>query len=190
MNATKLCSIENCEKPSRKRGWCDKHYQRWQRNGDPVTVNRFNTPEESFLARVEWQGDCLIWTGGKSHKGYGQITVSGKPTPAHRYAWQRTNGPIPPGQILDHTCHNRDCVHVDHLRLATFQQNSANRSGPENVSSKSGLRNVYQHGSGWAVKVGKNGKRHYFGTYISLDRAKQVAEKARQQLFGEFAGRG
>ena len=190
MNATKLCSIENCDKPSRTRGWCEMHYRRWLKNGDPLIKRTFDTPEESFSARTKWQDGCLVWTGSLNKKGYGHIRVDGTMVRAHRYAWQREHGEIPEGKIIDHNCHNRACVNIDHLRLATYQENSANRSGPENVSSKSGLRNVYQDGSGWVVKVGKNGKRHYFGTYISLDRAKQVAEKARQQLFGEYAGRG
>lgn len=29
------CSIEECERPSRKRGWCGMHYQRWAKHGDP-----------------------------------------------------------------------------------------------------------------------------------------------------------
>lgn len=38
MNA--LCSIEGCSNPSRKRGWCEKHYSRWKVHGDPLTTTR------------------------------------------------------------------------------------------------------------------------------------------------------
>lgn len=34
----RTCSIDGCENTSRKRGWCDKHYTRWLRNGDPETL--------------------------------------------------------------------------------------------------------------------------------------------------------
>ena len=34
----KTCSL--CEKPTRSRGWCKKHYTRWYRHGNPTTVLR------------------------------------------------------------------------------------------------------------------------------------------------------
>lgn len=35
---TLLCSIEGCGKPVQARGWCNTHYARWRRQGDPHTV--------------------------------------------------------------------------------------------------------------------------------------------------------
>lgn len=31
----KVCSIKNCEKQVHGRSWCEKHYWRWKRKGDP-----------------------------------------------------------------------------------------------------------------------------------------------------------
>lgn len=31
-----LCSIPGCDNPVLRRGWCNRHYLRWQRHGDPV----------------------------------------------------------------------------------------------------------------------------------------------------------
>ncbi len=60
--------------------------------------------------------------------GYGKFT---KPrnagiVPAHRYAWERANGPVPQGQLLRHLkCNQPSCVNVDHLALGTHADNSA-----------------------------------------------------------------
>lgn len=34
----KLCSIDGCYKKNLARGWCQKHYQRWKRHGDPTLL--------------------------------------------------------------------------------------------------------------------------------------------------------
>lgn len=34
------CSIEGCSRPRRKREWCETHYTRWQRHGDPSVTHR------------------------------------------------------------------------------------------------------------------------------------------------------
>lgn len=31
-----LCSIEDCPKPARTRGWCAAHYEHWRKYGDPL----------------------------------------------------------------------------------------------------------------------------------------------------------
>lgn len=185
------CSIDGCENKTYGHGWCNKHYRRWYKNGDPTATSyeRFSTPEGAFKAKTEWSGDCLVWTGSKDPNGYGQIQVSGRLISPHRYAWERENGPIPSGIMVNHMCWNPSCVNVEHLELSTNAQNSSYRSGP-GPRNRSGVRNVKQVGDRWSVRVKKDYKLHYFGTYDTIDEAAEVAERARRELFGHFAGRG
>lgn len=37
MNA---CAVEGCHRPAHQRGWCNMHYSRWYRYGDPLITQR------------------------------------------------------------------------------------------------------------------------------------------------------
>jgi len=188
----KTCSIVGCGGIIEARGWCTKHYERWLRSGDPEFVSYvlIKTPEEAFALRTEWQGDCLIWVGWTDKNGNGRVHVNGKQKMAHRYAWERVNGPIPDGMFIVRKDHcDEACVNVDHLRCVTAAQNASHRSGAKK-GSKSGILSVYPHGSKWRVQVKKNGKRYSFGVYNDLDEAAEVAQAAREELLGAYAGKG
>ena len=185
----RICSIDGCERVHYGRGWCQKHYQRWRANGDSLVARQYMDPEEAFVAYARRQGACLVWTGSIHHTGYGSLRVDGRSVQAHRYAWERVHGPIPDGMVIDHTCWNKACVNVDHLRLASYLENGRYRNGPQS-SKRDGARNVYREGNRWRVIIGYHNKLLRFGTYQSLDEAIAVAEKNRRELFGKFAGRG
>ena len=190
---TRKCSISGCKKGGRlKRGWCGMHYRRWQIHGDPLFVKRQMTysPEESFAKNTVNLNGCIIWTGTKADNGYGRIFVKGRQVRVHRYVWEKHNGQIPTGLFIDHICHNKSCCNIKHLRLATREQNLAHRAGPAINNKGSGVRNVYAKGDKWEVQVGKNYRTHRFGTYDTIEEAAAVAEQARLELFGEFAGKG
>lgn len=190
MKPTKQCSVDGCASTSRARGYCNRHYLRAIRHGDP-TAGRdvYSSPEDAFKARTRWRGDCLEWTGSHNGAGYGEIRVNYKLIYAHRYAWERVNGPIPEGMVIDHICMNPKCVNMMHLRTATASQNNSHLPGAQ-PNSTSQVRNVHRSGNRWMVKVGRNGEYHNFGTYDTVKEAAKVAEAARKELFGEFAGRG
>jgi hypothetical protein len=42
---------------------------------------------------------------------------------AHRAAWLLFVGEIPAGYVIDHTCRNRACVQVEHLRAVERREN-------------------------------------------------------------------
>lgn len=188
---TKTCSIENCENGGQlRRGWCRSHYTRWWRHGTPLGGRpSYATPAQALDSRSTWVSGCLVWQGSVSSSGYGQISIDGGPKLTHRVAWELANGPIPAGMHIDHTCWTKLCINTKHLRLATNQQNTQSRSGP-NPGSASGVRNVHRHRDGWQVRLKKDRVAYSFGNFKSLSEAALAAAAARNQLFGGFAGKG
>lgn len=79
---------------------------------------------ERFWTRVEKTDGCWLWTGFRTPTGYGRCGFDGRTgLVATRVAWELTNGPIAPGLVVRHRCHNPPCVRPDHLLLGTQAEN-------------------------------------------------------------------
>ncbi len=118
------CSIDGCGKPNFARKWCSKHWNRWRRHGDPLTIKtRAYTVEEKFQFFVQPTGFCWEWVGSLNPGGYGNIKIGGKTISAHRWVYETLVGPIPEGLDLDHLCRVRHCVNPDHLEPVTRAEN-------------------------------------------------------------------
>jgi hypothetical protein len=69
---------------------------------------------------VESNG-CWKWTGMKSEKGYGRISlkIDGKVYifKAHRVSYEIHKGPIPHDRMPDHLCRQPDCINADHMEI-------------------------------------------------------------------------
>ena len=136
---TGVCIEENCELPSWVRGWCQKHYSRWQRHGDPSYDPPVPTVEQRFWAKVDKSGECWVWTASCFEDGYGVFNHrNGKR--AHRASWELHFGPIPDGMMVCHRCDNPPCVRPDHLFLGSGEENVADRVAKYRTSR--GLRHA------------------------------------------------
>ena len=74
---------------------------------------------------------CLLWTGVKDRRGYGQIKIgghNGRNRRVHRVAWELDNGPVPDDLELDHVwdrgCRHKHCANLAHLELVTSAENT------------------------------------------------------------------
>jgi hypothetical protein len=68
---------------------------------------------------------CVEWVGWKDRDGYGR--TSGWQG-AHRRAWIKAHGEIPPGMAVCHSCDNPSCINVEHLWLGTIRENNHDRA--------------------------------------------------------------
>lgn len=76
-----------------------------------------------FWQRIRIQGDCWLWTGGKTTNGYGKVWNGQRMMMAHRWMYEKANGPIPGRLQLDHLCRRRSCVNPKHLQVVTNREN-------------------------------------------------------------------
>ena len=125
---TTPCLVAGCEDPANApRGWCIKHYTRWQRYGDPEMQHRIRGEgvEARFWFHVSKRGpdDCWEWQGARRHFGYGVFNNPTGPSSTHRYSWQLHNGPIPDGLWVLHHCDNPPCVNPAHLYVGDWRDN-------------------------------------------------------------------
>lgn len=123
----KRCKVDECERPSRSNTMCTMHHSRWRRTGstDHSRPDFLMTTEERFWAKVNKTATCWEWTGAKGPQGHGVFrTEDGKTMSAYRWLWEKVNGPVPAGLVLDHiACDNPPCVNPAHLKPATIGEN-------------------------------------------------------------------
>lgn len=88
---------------------------------DPQQRARFLAKVEKAVIREEF-GECWVWTGSVTEKGYGKFYVGKTPEGkketrlAHRVSFEHFKKElIRPGYIVDHQCSHKGCVRPDHL---------------------------------------------------------------------------
>jgi hypothetical protein len=78
------------------------------------------------MSRTAPAGDCIVFLGARSTKGYGQVRVDGVLHYAHRIVAAHHYGPAPEDRpIVMHSCDNPPCVNAAHLRYGTVSENGA-----------------------------------------------------------------
>ena len=128
--AVVMCSIEECKRLPVARGWCDMHYRRWRRCGNPVFTTRAPVGEPlAFLGSLVGtdRRDCIEWPYSRNAGGYGRLSIGGSMVHASREMCRTVYGEPPtPAHEAAHSCGNGHlgCVNPNHLRWATHKENS------------------------------------------------------------------
>lgn len=129
-NKGNICSIESCNKPVVARGWCNRHYKRWIKYGDP-SVSLIPMSEKG--ASLKWIKEAIAtrnrdkcWDDWPFSVSNGYAQMFGKYKRATHMSLE-LNGfprPEPPYDNALHSCDNKLCVNPDHLRWGDLKDNS------------------------------------------------------------------
>lgn len=180
-----ICAVDGCETTINARGLCYKHYQRWQKYGDPLGGTQNHAPPEVRFWRFVKRGsadECWLWTG-KVGGRYGLFQAGGMgsvSTGAHRFSYQMANGGELP-RVVMHKCDTPRCVNPAHLRAGDYKANTADMIakgrrgspkalGPRNYNTKltpDDVRAIRQRQGESAGSVGRDfGVDH--GTILAI----------------------
>ena len=132
--------------------------------------------------KTKGNGKAGSIAGSPNHKGYIRCFFLGKLLMAHRLIFFYFNGYIP--EQVDHINGNRKDNRIENLRAANNSLNQLNKTIDKR--SKTGVKNVHISGKKYAVSIRVNKTTHYFGTYDTIEQAKQIADIKRAELHGDF----
>ena len=127
------CKVEGCDgdahKPGTALGYCQAHYCRFKRHGDPH--GGISSKGGSFRFLTEHLGyegsDCISFPG---QIGRGSIVLDGQRMNLGRAMAFLAFGPPPRGHIVCHSCRGGEdgCVNPNHLRWDTPKANMEDRN--------------------------------------------------------------
>ncbi len=140
MKFNKLTILKFDKKVNNKLYWkciCDCGTQKSYR-GDLIKCGRrkscgcIHSPNEidyreklkkRIIENSKIENECLVWKGAKNPGGQGLIKTKFGYKNIGRAAWYAWNGEVPKGLFILHSCDNRACGEISHLRLGTHKDN-------------------------------------------------------------------
>ncbi len=196
-----ICKVKDCTSEAVTKGYCQKHYVRFKKTGDPTTRTKYD------LNTYEFYDDyCLMNLFDKNQNIIAQAIIdlddyekvkdkkwcldmhrggyaSDRNETLHSFLFKAKSQ----GLYIDHINGNRLDNRKTNIRLCTQMQNTYNRGLASNSSS--GYKGVSWHSriKKWQTRIGFNHKRKHLGYYNTKKEAALAYNEAAIKYYGEFA---
>lgn len=176
----KYCTIQNCQKELRAKGFCTMHWYRWNKFGDPA----FKTSRVPRQAVIE--GDTARIPLGVDGR-LGWAVVDAEFASLDKYFWSITTtgyarttsknitlhsmviGKAPTGMVIDHIDRNPMNNRKSNLRFTNKQGNALN-SGLLSTNT-SGYKGVRFYKNRFHSHIQVFGKHYYLGGWDHIEEA-------------------
>ena len=194
----KICSVEGCNGKYYAKGYCSKHYQQIKRHSKILERTIFDLNE--FIIHSDY-AEIIIFDKKGNEKIRALIDIEDIDR-INKHKWCESNGYIVCAKLnvrlhrfilncssdmfIDHINGNRLDNRKQNLRICTQTENNRNTKTP--LNNTSGIKGVYwdKKLNKWRVKICVNRKQIHLGLYDTLEKAKEVRQKAEKKYFGEF----
>lgn len=196
-----MCTIPDCAKPVLAKGYCNAHYKKWKKHGDPLFGETRKRESQIIIeceyARVELtQGawalidiEDIPKVKGRpwclNDTGYA-VTRQGKKL----LAMQTAISGAPPDLLIDHIDRNKLNNRKQNLRNATCRENNLNSSRIDDAEG------VYmQQATGrWSARLQYDYTQLHLGYFATKEEARIVYKQAVALIYPltnsvEFIGR-
>lgn len=119
--------------------------------------------------------------GSLSKEGYIHAGIDMKVYALHRLAWLYMTGSFPSGQI-DHIDGCRSNNAFSNLRDVHKDINVQNQKKAQRSNKSTGVLGTFKNGIGFAARISVHNKKHYLGTFKTIDEAHDAYLKAKREL--------